>query len=75
MNNHPFVIECVFDVPVSRVWDALTLNEQMKKWYFQIADFKPDVGFEFRFIGKADEDIEYLHLCKITEVVPLKNSP
>ena len=36
MSNHPFVMECLFDAPVSRVWEALTKNEQMKKWYFQI---------------------------------------
>ncbi len=69
MNNQPFVIERVFDVPVEKVWDAITINEQMKKWYFQLADFKPVVGFEFQFTGKADENTEYLHLCKITEVV------
>lgn len=72
MNNHPLVIERLFDAPVSKVWDALTLNEQMKKWYFQIQEFKPEVGFEFRFLGKTEEGTEYLHLCKITEVLPLK---
>jgi uncharacterized protein YndB with AHSA1/START domain len=44
----------------------------MKEWYFQIAEFKPVVGFEFQFIGKTDENKEYLHLCKVTEVVPGK---
>ncbi len=72
MSNHPIVVECLFDAPVSRVWEALTLNEQMKKWYFQIPEFKPEVGFEFRFIGKTEDGIEYLHLCKITEVLPFK---
>lgn len=72
MNNHPLEIERLFDAPVSKVWDALTLNEQMKKWYFQIQEFKPEVGFEFGFIGKTEVGIEYLHLCKITEVLPLK---
>ncbi len=72
MNNHPLIVERLFDVPVSRVWNALTLNEQMKKWYFQIPVFKPEAGFEFSFIGKTEEGIEYLHLCKITEVLPFK---
>jgi|SRR5450631_531591 uncharacterized protein YndB with AHSA1/START domain len=72
MSNQPFVIERVFDAPLSRVWDALTKNEQMKKWYFQMADFKPVVGFEFTFVGKADEHTEYTHLCTVTEVIPGK---
>ncbi len=72
MNDHPIVLERLLDAPVSRVWDALTLNEQIKKWYFQIAEFKPETGFEFRFTGKTEEGIEYLHICKITEVLPFK---
>ena len=69
MSNNPFVIERLFDTPISRVWNALTINEQMKKWYFNLADFKPVVGFEFSFIGKTEEGKEYLHLCKVTDVV------
>jgi len=42
----------------------------MKKWYFQIPDFKPVVGFEFSFSGGAKG--EYKHLCKVTEVIPGK---
>jgi uncharacterized protein YndB with AHSA1/START domain len=69
MSSQPFVIERVFDAPVTKVWDALTRNEQMKKWYFQLADFKPVVGFEFQFTAKARQNVEYLHLCKVTEVI------
>jgi uncharacterized protein YndB with AHSA1/START domain len=72
MSNQPFVIERVFDVSVSKVWDALTKNEQMKKWYFQLPDFKPVVGFEFTFSGQGKEATEYKHLCKVTEVIPGK---
>ena len=72
MNIQPFEIERLLNAPVTNVWDALTKNEQLKEWYFQIADFKPVVGFEFQFIGKTEENKEYLHLCKVTEVVPGK---
>ncbi len=72
MSNQPIVIERVFDAPVTKVWDALTVNEQMKKWYFDIADFKPVVGFEFQFTGTTEENTSYLHLCKVTEVVTCK---
>ena len=70
MSNQPFVIERVFDAPISRVWDALTDNEKMKKWYFQLSDFKPVVGFEFTFTGGADENNPYLHICRVVDVVP-----
>ena len=43
----------------------------MKQWYFDIEKFKPEVGFEFRFEGR-NENKSYLHLCKITEVIPGK---
>ena len=69
MSNQPFVIEREFDAPVSRVWDALTNNEQMKKWYFQLADFKPVIGFEFHFYGGKEGGEQYKHICQVTEVV------
>jgi uncharacterized protein YndB with AHSA1/START domain len=72
MSSQPFVIERTFDAPVSRVWDALTQNEQMKKWYFHLTDFKPVLGFEFQFTGTSKENKEYLHRCKITELEPGK---
>jgi len=41
----------------------------MKQWYFDLAEFRPEVGFEFQFTGGTEEH-SYLHLCRITEVVP-----
>ena len=38
MSNQPFIMEQV-NIPVLIVWDAITKNEQLKKWYFQIAGF------------------------------------
>ncbi len=72
MSNQPFVIEREFDAHISQVWDALTNNEQMKKWYFQLPEFKPVVGFEFQFIGGEEGHEQYRHLCKVTDVVPGK---
>jgi uncharacterized protein YndB with AHSA1/START domain len=69
MKNESFVIERIFDAPVEKVWQAITEKDQMKQWYFDIADFKATVGFEFHFEGGTDQH-KYLHLCKITDVVP-----
>jgi uncharacterized protein YndB with AHSA1/START domain len=68
MKTDPFTIERTFNAPVSKVWKALTDKDEMKKWYFDLAEFKPEVGFEFHFTG-GPKGKEYLHLCKIAEVI------
>jgi uncharacterized protein YndB with AHSA1/START domain len=68
MKNEPFVIERTFNVPVEKVWKAITDKAQMKQWYFDLESFKPEVGFEFSFKGGPD-DRQYLHLCRVTEVI------
>src|SRR5450631_619443 len=72
MNSQPLVIEQLIDAPVTRVWDALTKNEQMKQWYFELPDFRAVPGFEFIFIAGAKGDVQYKHICKVTQVVPKK---
>lgn len=69
--NTPIIKERTFNAPVEKVWKAITDNGEMKKWYFDIAEFKPEVGFEFEFSGGKD-DVQYRHLCKVLEVVPQK---
>lgn len=69
MNNEPFIIERTFNVPIDKVWSAITDKDEMKQWYFDLPAFKPEVGLEFRFTGGPD-DRQYLHICKVTEVVP-----
>ncbi|WP_207492659.1 SRPBCC family protein [Aridibaculum aurantiacum] len=64
----PFVIEQVVDAPASRIWQALTDKAQMKQWYFEVDEFKPEAGFHFTFTG-GDEQQTFLHLCTIIEVV------
>jgi uncharacterized protein YndB with AHSA1/START domain len=67
MKNNPFVIERTYNAPVEKVWKAITDRDAMKEWYFDLAEFKPEPGFEFQFTGGAD-DRTYLHLCKVIEV-------
>ncbi|MFC0182445.1 Uncharacterized conserved protein YndB, AHSA1/START domain [Pseudarcicella hirudinis] len=68
MKNEPFVIERHFNAPIGKVWKALTDKDQMKKWYFDLDEFKPEIDFEFQFWGE-NEGRKYLHLCRITSVV------
>lgn len=68
----PIVVEQVYNAPVSLVWKALTDREQMKQWYFDIAAFRAEPGFEFRFTGGAPDGTQYLHICVIKEVIENK---
>jgi uncharacterized protein YndB with AHSA1/START domain len=71
MSAQPFTIERTFHAPVEKVWKAITDKDQMKEWYFNLEEFKPEVGFEFRFEGGDDKNT-YLHICRILEVIPNK---
>jgi uncharacterized protein YndB with AHSA1/START domain len=62
------VIERTFNAPVGRVWKALTDVDQIRQWYFDLKQFKPEVGFEFEFVVDHEGN-KYHHLCRITEVV------
>lgn len=72
MSNEPFTIERTFNAPASEVWKAITDKNAMKQWYFDLPEFKPEAGFEFQFSGGPEDGKQYLHLCKVTEVVPGK---
>ena len=65
------VIERTFNAPIARVWKALTDVDDMRRWYFDLKEFKPEAGFEFEFTVEH-EGFKYSHLCKITEVIPQK---
>ena len=71
ISNEPVVKEVLLDAPVSRVWKAITEKDEMKHWYFDLEKFEAVPGFEFQFTGGTDEH-SYLHLCRITEVIPQK---
>jgi uncharacterized protein YndB with AHSA1/START domain len=65
------VIERTFNAAVTRVWEALTNVDQMRQWYFDLKEFKPEIGFEFEFVVEHEGNT-YHHLCKVTQVIPQK---
>lgn len=71
MKTTPLVKEVVINAPAQKVWEAITTKEGMKMWSFDISEFRPEVGFEFRFEAKKD-DMVYRHICVISEVIPNK---
>ena len=47
MDNHILIIEQEFTAPIELVWRAISEKELMAKWYFEILDFKAEVGCKF----------------------------
>lgn len=65
----PLVIERMLNASPEQVWTALTDKVAMKEWYFDLKEFRPEVGFEFAFVVEH-EGTAYDHRCRITEVIP-----
>src|SRR5262245_44854223 len=68
----PVIVERLLNAPVEMVWKAITTKESMKRWSFEIAEFKPVVGFEFEFTAGTPDGVQYLHKCRVKEVEPLR---
>ncbi|HYI78352.1 MAG TPA: SRPBCC domain-containing protein, partial [Chryseolinea sp.] len=47
--EEPIIMEVIFAVDLNEVWQAITDKDQMKEWYFDIKDFRPEPGAEFKF--------------------------
>ena len=71
MTPEAIVMERTLNAPVARVWKALTDVDQMRQWYFDLKEFRPQVGFEFEFVVEHEGNT-YHHLCRVTDVVPEK---
>lgn len=72
MKNQPIVLEKLLNSHIKKVWTALTDKDEMKVWYFDLAEFKAETGFKFRFTGGPSPEKQYLHLCEVTEIIPEK---
>jgi uncharacterized protein YndB with AHSA1/START domain len=70
-SSEAVVLERTLTAPVAKIWKALTDVDQMRQWYFDLKEFKPEVGFEFEFVVEHEAN-RYHHLCRVTEVVPQK---
>lgn len=69
---NPVTVDQLLNVPVQKVWNAITQHDQMTQWFFDnIPEFEPEVGFQTRFPVHSGERV-FTHLWKLLEVVPLK---
>jgi uncharacterized protein YndB with AHSA1/START domain len=67
----PLIIERTFRASAAQVWHALTNADAMRVWYFDLADFRPEIGFQFRFVVEHAGRI-YDHRCEVTAAIPLR---
>lgn len=72
VNKPPVVTERTLQVTVERLWQALTDKNQLRQWFFDLDDFKPEVGFRFRFPGTGHKGEQYMHICEVTDIVPFR---
>jgi uncharacterized protein YndB with AHSA1/START domain len=71
-SDEPVIVEQTFAAPPDIVWNAITEIDQMRQWYFEnIPAFEPEVGFETQF-NVQSESRNFLHMWRVTEVVPGK---
>ena len=68
----PIAVNQAFNAPIEKVWNAITIRDQMIQWYFDmIPAFSATVGFELSFTIHH-EGKDYVHLWKVTQVVEKK---
>lgn len=72
MNDNSVIVEKLFNAPVRKIWEAITDKQEMKQWYFDVDNFKPEENFEFSFTGQGRKGEQYVHLCKVIEVIANK---
>ena len=69
MSEKNVIVDRVFAADNHTVWRALTENDLMKQWYFDLAEFRPEVGFKFEFLAGDEAGKQWKHVCEVTEVV------
>lgn len=70
MDKQAIVLERLFPASKFDVWKALTNKDEMKQWYFDLEEFKAEIGFKFSFTGGPSPNKQYVHVCEVLEVVP-----
>lgn len=61
--------ESILHHDINTVWKAITNKDKMKQWYFDIPDFKLEVGHEFIWWAGPPNGKQWEHNGKIIEVI------
>ena len=67
----PIIITHIFDSPLNKVWDALTKEEALKKWYFNVENYVFEENNSFTFYEDCNAK-KYLHRCTFLQIIPHK---
>ncbi|MEO0570542.1 MAG: SRPBCC domain-containing protein [Bacteroidota bacterium] len=68
----PVIVEQTFNTPIQKVWNALTVLDEMVQWFFpNIPEYSAEIGFTTEFIVDSGER-SFPHLWKVLEVIPQK---
>ena len=71
----PLIKEFNYNVPIEKVWQALTDADKMRIWYFpQLQKFEPIVGFKFQFDDNSAEYQKEWIVTKVAEGKTLSHS-
>ena len=68
MDEQRVIKESIIRAPIMTVWKAITNADELSQWFFEIAEFRAEVGYEFKLVGEKDGK-SYPTSCKIIEVV------
>lgn len=71
-NSEDFVIERTYDAPVAAVWQAITEPTAIREWFMPFENFQPEVGCDFTFTAQDHDNVSWVHLCTVKEVVTQK---
>lgn len=63
---HPIQVSTQIKAPIERVWEAITVPAQMRKWYFDIVEDEISDGSIFSFYEPGEEK-EFYHECLVLE--------
>jgi len=66
---NPIVVTHVFDCQPEKVWNALSQEDELRKWYFPVQDYLFETGKEF-FFYESEESQHYLHRCRFLTIIP-----
>lgn len=71
MEAKPLIVKNTYSATIDKVWNAITNKDQMKAWYFDLKEFKPQKGFKFQFTGEnpdyAGQSVVTFELSKESE--------
>lgn len=71
--SDPIIVKQTLNAPVKEVWEALTVLDKMRQWYFDnIPDFKAEAGFKTQFEVQSDTR-SFQHKWEVLDVQPEKS--